>query len=424
MAISFYLKTTSAEKSPLMIQVNIRGTRYRHTAKISIETDRWNPRTQTLREVRGYRPAKPINDRLRKMREVSEELCDEIMTISAPLGADEFWNRFFRRLDGEVADTVVAYAEKYVAERARRSPDNTMKQYRTMLRILKEYEAKHRITLLFSDINIRFYQRLQQEMVAAGYSLNYFGSIIKCIKVMYRAAREVDGVHNLTMAEGRGFSAIQIASRSAYLNVEELQAIANVEITPEALIAQDAKLAKLSSLNMCRHIEGLNLARKKFLLGAFTALRVSDFNSLKDIHIQGEFFRVTTKKTGAAVVIPIHPVIRKLMDDGFDISTPIAEQKINEHIKKVARLAGITQMVEATKLVDHRAVVGWWPKCDIITTHTARRSAATNMFKAGIPAISIMKITGHTTEKSFMKYIKISAEENAELMAKSAFFAG
>jgi integrase len=113
-----------------------------------------------------------------------------------------------------------------------------------------------------------------------------------------------------------------------------------------------------------------------------------------------------------------------MIADGFDISTPVSDQKINKHIKEVARLAGITQPVEGAKLIDHRAVVGFYPKCDLITTHTARRSAATNMYKAGIPTISIMRITGHTTEKSFMKYIKITAEENAELMARNAFFAG
>ncbi len=33
-----------------------------------------------------------------------------------------------------------------------------------------------------------------------------------------------------------------------------------------------------------------------------------------------------------------------------------------------------------------------------------------------------MKITGHRTEKSFMKYIKITQEENARLLAEHAFF--
>jgi integrase len=151
---------------------------------------------------------------------------------------------------------------------------------------------------------------------------------------------------------------------------------------------------------------------------------VSDFNHLRDVHIDGEYFRITTQKTGAQVVIPIHPIIRRIIASGFDISTPVSDQKINQHIKEVARMAGITQLVEGTKYIDHRAVVGFFPKCDLITTHTARRSAATNMYKAGIPSISIMRITGHTTEKSFMKYIKITAEENAEMMARNAFFMG
>ena len=53
------------------------------------------------------------------------------------------------------------------------------------------------------------------------------------------------------------------------------------------------------------------------------------------------------------------------------------------------------------------------PKHDLITTHTARRSFATNQYLAGFPTTSIMKITGHRTEKAFMKYIKITPRETA-----------
>ena len=50
--------------------------------------------------------------------------------------------------------------------------------------------------------------------------------------------------------------------------------------------------------------------------------------------------------------------------------------------------------------------------------HTARRSFATNLYIDGAPMISIMKLTGHTTELNFLKYIKITKEENAEMMRK------
>lgn len=57
-----------------------------------------------------------------------------------------------------------------------------------------------------------------------------------------------------------------------------------------------------------------------------------------------------------------------------------------------------------------------------VLSHTARRSFATNAYLAGLPPISIMKITGHKTESSFMKYIKISEKENAIQLKGHEFF--
>ena len=57
-----------------------------------------------------------------------------------------------------------------------------------------------------------------------------------------------------------------------------------------------------------------------------------------------------------------------------------------------------------------------------IGSHSGRRSAATNMFLAGIPALRIMKITGHKTEAAFMHYIGLTKEENAAVLAGNMFF--
>src|SRR5690606_26463206 len=153
-------------------------------------------------------------------------------------------------------------------------------------------------------------------------------------------------------------------------------------------------------------------------------LRVSDFNNLDETDISGKFLRVTTRKTLKPVVIPVHPVVREILESGFRLSQRLSEQKINSHIKEVCQLAGIQEPVTVTRTQAGKARKRTMPKYELVTTHTARRSAATNMYKAGIPAISIMVITGHTTQKSFMKYIKISEEENAELLANHEFFKG
>ena len=428
MAVSFFLKTPKAEKSAIYIRCFLRGEKYRTTTKISIDPKLWNPNTQAVRDVRGFASAKVFNNRLREMRDAAEKVQDEVMAEAVMPTPTEFWDRVYKKLDGvapRVDMTFTEYLGEYAQRRKVTHAINTAKQYFTAHRHLCEYEKHYHTKISFSDISLKFYIHFREFMLNQGYSLNTLGTTVKSIKVAYRDAREVDGLHDLHETEKRGFSSANYAAKTVYLSLDELQRIADLEITPETILAAFPELQKEDKsilANLRRKAESLNIIRNKFLLGAYTALRVSDFNHLRDVHIDGDYFRVTTQKTGALVVIPIHPVIRRMMDNGFDISTPITEQKINKHIKEIAKMADITQVVEGTKYIDHRAVIGFFPKYEMITTHTARRSAATNMFKAGIPAISIMRITGHTTEKAFMKYIKITAEENALMMAKNKFF--
>ena len=46
------------------------------------------------------------------------------------------------------------------------------------------------------------------------------------------------------------------------------------------------------------------------------------------------------------------------------------------------------------------------------------------MYLAGIPVIDIMKISGHKTEKEFMKYIKVSKLETAQNLSRHPYFTG
>ena len=52
----------------------------------------------------------------------------------------------------------------------------------------------------------------------------------------------------------------------------------------------------------------------------------------------------------------------------------------------------------------------------MVSSHTARRSFATNLYKSGFTSISIMAMTGHKTEKAFLTYIKVTEEEHAQLL--------
>jgi integrase len=51
--------------------------------------------------------------------------------------------------------------------------------------------------------------------------------------------------------------------------------------------------------------------------------------------------------------------------------------------------------------------------CDMLSSHTARRSFATNSYTAGIPISSIMTVTGHSSERNFRKYLGLQAQDRA-----------
>ncbi|MBR5484138.1 MAG: tyrosine-type recombinase/integrase, partial [Alistipes sp.] len=129
-------------------------------------------------------------------------------------------------------------------------------------------------------------------------------------------------------------------------------------------------------------------------------------------------------KTGNRVVIPIRAELQAILDKYENHLPKAYEQKVNKYIKEIAREAGIVDMVEVSYIENGEKKSHLVEKCELVKTHTARRSGATNMYLAGIPTIAIMKITGHKTEKEFMKYIKITEEQTAMELMNHPYFAG
>ena len=82
-------------------------------------------------------------------------------------------------------------------------------------------------------------------------------------------------------------------------------------------------------------------------------------------------------------------------------------------------MAGITEPVVLKETKGGKTTERKYLKCQLVTTHTARRSGATNLHKMGYSDLEVMKITGHSPVPVYLKYIKVSKEENADLMYRT-----
>lgn len=164
------------------------------------------------------------------------------------------------------------------------------------------------------------------------------------------------------------------------------------------------------------------LVRNLFIIGCHTAMRYSDYTRLSHLDIIDGVIRQTQQKTGNRVVIPAHPKVVEIINYYGGKLPTISQQKFNSIIKDVCRQANICDKVGVTEVTLGGKETTYYEKWELVSSHTARRTAATNMYKAGIPTLSIMQITGHKTEASFMLYIRVTKEENARNLANNPFF--
>lgn len=439
MNVNFFLKEPTKEKTSIQAIIRYKGNRFKLTTGISVEVKFWDKTAHRAKQTTEYPDYEVINIQLEDWElRAKKVFLDAAKDRKIPTIDDvKEAVKIDKPTDKQPADEFLAYFRNYYTTHEYK--EGAIKNYQKTERFLKAYENQFRIKLTFDDINIEFYKSFkkwfmslhkpqskkdrEQNKKPEFYSLNYFGVQIKQIKTMMReSGREGDGLHDNLDYKNRRFVKEQEEADTIYLTTAEIKTIEQLHITPELV----RTLAPTATENrIAAKTEALRKTQNYFLIGCYTALRISDFSRLGKWNISDKYIRIKPRKgtrKNDDVVIPIHPVIRRILESGFNFSNKMSDQKFNEHLKELCKLAKITEPITTVRTEGGRQVSRTVEKWQLVASHTCRRSGATNMYLAGIPSISIMKITGHKTEKSFLKYIRISQEENAMLLAEHPFF--
>jgi integrase len=79
----------------------------------------------------------------------------------------------------------------------------------------------------------------------------------------------------------------------------------------------------------------------------------------------------------------------------------ISNQKLNEYVKELCKLAEITESTEIIRYRGATRIAKIYPKYELISAHTGRKTFVTISLEMGIPAEVVMKVTGHSDYKSF-----------------------
>lgn len=164
--------------------------------------------------------------------------------------------------------------------------------------------------------------------------------------------------------------------------------------------------------------------RDLFVLGCCTGLRYSDYSTLSLINFdfQDRLIRKKTKKTGQPAVIPLHEYVEEIIEKYNGLPKSRCSQWFNKAIKNICRDAGINKKIYWERTVGGKVICKTFKKYELVSSHTARRTFATNMYTSGIPLADIRVFTAHKTESSLLKYIRFSMENVANKYKNNKFF--
>lgn len=177
---------------------------------------------------------------------------------------------------------------------------------------------------------------------------------------------------------------------------------------PTPIVAlTEAELETVYSLDLSNETKLFQLCRDYYVLNCEVGARYGDYSSITADNFEttgrGVNLRIIQRKivkqhgiARATVVIPVSIRALEIFKRyGFKMPPVPVGQVMNRNLKRIAKLACIDKE---------------------LTTHSSRKTFATIMQRRGVPVPYIQKLTGHTTEGQFYKYIGIDKAENADLV--------
>jgi len=164
----------------------------------------------------------------------------------------------------------------------------------------------------------------------------------------------------------------------------------------------------------------LDRIRDVFLFGCFTGQRWKDVIGFRHQDVKNNCWVFEQNKGKKMVTIPLTgyaqqalPIIKK-----YKNWPVISGQKFNVYLKEVGQLAGVSDIVEIKRYKGSKEIVISKPKYQFMTSHMARRTFVSILINEGMPPSVIMKLTGHTSIKTLMKYINTNTDDVINALQK------
>ena len=348
MATSFFI-TPKEEKGFTTLFVRLQSRRlafnYKMTSNMEVDIKAWNSGTATAKALQRYRSNDPkLWTKLDAIKQSLDSLCKQDTAPTKEQMRQVIDDIVYKEIEQEKQESIAKAKaaeeaakkmtlNKYIDEflkqiqngtritnRGTRYSLSTVKAIKTCLKQFKAYQTAKKKELDFDDITMPFYYDFMAYLNKRDYNINSAGKIVKELKAIMAAA-EADGHHHNTIYKNVKFKGNRVEVDAIYLTKEELDAMMKADLTGLDPAA--------------------GLARDIFMVGVWTAQRISDYNNISrdaihttkkhwieeipDPEHPGEtiptirtkeitYIDIIQKKTGAKVSIPCKKELLEILE--------------------------------------------------------------------------------------------------------------
>ncbi len=295
---------------------------------------------------------------------------------------------------------IIPFLQQFIAATAAGTTGvsmTTIKNYKSLLTRLEQYSIARGVRLTFENIDLDFYDDFKIFLFEDGKcGIADFGKHIKILKVLMRLAMD-KGLHENTIFQHKLFQKVTVKTNKIYLTKEEIQQLEDLDLSGESSLAIEQDRFLISYYFLTRYSDSVKIRKKDFFE--------------KEGRTYLRYFQVKTDKE---CVIPARDTALAILEKRDYNLSGDTNQEANRKLKTICAMAGINTVVQEGNC----SGLKW----KFVTTHTARRSAATHLTLQGVNLKIIADLGGWEKVETLRTYLRSSGLDSAEVAKDLEFF--
>jgi integrase len=381
-----YVVKDVRKRSPFWYAV-FRGKANRYVKKSTKET----ARSKALEMARGWeKAAKQARERTLTEARTRDILSEILSSVNGGEGLQVF--------------TVAEWFDHFVKQKQKSRADKTALRHEQMMKEFIEY-LDHRAHLNFAAISSKDIADFRDHRQSRGLAPSTLNTDITVLSSAFNAALK-QGHISVNPCVAIEPLKDKLVHKSVFMP-EQVTAILKTIEDMEFAGPRGGKLDKDQNEALRRDWRGL------ILTAFYSGLRLGDAANLQFKHIDLvsgiKTIRVQQGKTGAEIVIAIHPALEDFLlslpapktDEAFLF--PAFAQRIvsplSKYFRKIMERAHIEQHV-----IRERSESGSGRSVNALSFHSLRHSFTSILANAGVPEETRMLLTGHTERATHQRY--------------------